>query len=201
VTIFLVRHGETACNAARVVQPADASLSSLGLAQAEQLGRRLSREGVRRIRSSDLVRARETASRVAQACEVPVELDPDLRERSFGALRGTAYADLAEDIFAPEYCPPEGESWATFHARVRLAWNAAVRVAHDGDGPLVVVTHGLVCYAILGGGLVEAPGWVPTMRFANASVTVVDGPPPGRARLVDCTAHLRSETDRSGVDV
>jgi broad specificity phosphatase PhoE len=199
VTIFLVRHGETACNAARVVQPADASLSPRGVAQAEQLGRRLAREGARRIRSSDLLRARQTAAVVAQACGAPVELDPALQERSFGALRGTAYADLAEDIFAPDYEPPDGESWAAFHVRVRGAWNAALRVAATGDGPLVVVTHGLVCYAILAGGLVEAPGWVPTMRFANASLTRIEGPAPGRARLIDCTAHLRTVTGDSGV--
>ena len=41
MTILLIRHGETALNAARIVQPADTPLSERGIAQARALARRL----------------------------------------------------------------------------------------------------------------------------------------------------------------
>jgi broad specificity phosphatase PhoE len=193
VPIFLVRHGETVCNAARIVQPADAALSAKGIEQAERVARRLAEEGIGGIRSSDLPRASETARRIAVATGLTVAADEGLRERNYGAVRGTPYASLDVDIFGPDYRPPGGETWAAFHDRVDSAWSRAVDAAAQMDRPLVVVTHGLVCYSVLSQGLVAAPGWRPTMHFANASVTIIDGPPAWRARVIDSTAHLRPE--------
>ena len=63
MAILLVRHGETALNAARVMQPPDTALSARGVAQAQALGRRLAlRGGVGAILSSDLPRALDTAA-------------------------------------------------------------------------------------------------------------------------------------------
>ncbi|MBC8056958.1 MAG: histidine phosphatase family protein, partial [Rhizobiales bacterium] len=41
MTLLLIRHGETALNVARVLQPAETPLSARGAAQAEALGQRL----------------------------------------------------------------------------------------------------------------------------------------------------------------
>ncbi len=76
--------------------------------------------------SSDLRRAVETAEVIAQATGAPLELDPGLRERDFGDVRGTAYAALTEDIFGPDYAPPNGETWAAFHLRVDAAWRGVL---------------------------------------------------------------------------
>ncbi len=46
MAIFIVRHGETASNAARVVQTPETPLSDLGMAQARRLSRRLAELGV-----------------------------------------------------------------------------------------------------------------------------------------------------------
>ena len=66
MTLLLIRHGETALNAARVMQPADTPLSERGLAQAEALGRRMKTAGLAAIVSSDLPRAWQTAQAIAQ---------------------------------------------------------------------------------------------------------------------------------------
>src|ERR1041385_8706979 len=65
VAIFLVRHGETIGNAARIVQLPDAPLSPAGILQADALARRLASAGIVRIRTSDLMRARTTAAALA----------------------------------------------------------------------------------------------------------------------------------------
>src|SRR5439155_11688440 len=83
-TVFLIRHGETMGNAARIVQLPDAALSPRGVAEAERLARRLSTLGVARILASDLPRAMTTAEHVRGATGAPLDLDPLLQERNFG---------------------------------------------------------------------------------------------------------------------
>ena len=61
--LFLIRHGETEGNALRILQHPDIPLSSRGIAQAERLARRLAREGITRIVSSDYARAMTTAEK------------------------------------------------------------------------------------------------------------------------------------------
>ncbi len=75
MAIFLIRHGETLGNAARVVQRPDNPLSPRGVAQAERLARRLTHEGIARILSSDLARAAMTAEHLRRATGAPVAHD------------------------------------------------------------------------------------------------------------------------------
>ena len=188
--IFLVRHGETAGNAARIVQRPDIPLSPRGIAQAERLARRLVREGLARILSSDLLRARQTAEVLQRATGAPLAFEPLLHERNFGDVRGTAYADLGFDMFAPDYAPPNGETWPVFHVRVDRAWERVQAVAAATDGNLAVVTHGLVCRSLAGRHLELPDGVLVPERWENASMTVVDCPAPWRVTLLNCVAHL-----------
>lgn len=194
-TIFLIRHGETAGNAARIVQLPDAALSPRGVAQAERLAQRLAAMGIARILASDLVRATATAEPVHRATSAPLELDPLLQERNFGDIRGTAYDDLGFDLFAPAYAPPGGESWETFHARVDRAWALIQARAAETHGHLAVVTHGLVCRSLAARHLRLPPGEEVPERWENTSLTILDGPGPWRVRLLNCVAHLDGLAD------
>jgi len=189
-TIFLIRHGETVGNAARIVQLPDAPLSPRGVAQAERLARRLARAGIALILSSDLARALTTADHLRRATGARVEVDPLLQERNFGVLRGTPYAQLDFDLFAPDYAPPGGESWPTFHTRVDRAWHAITARASEVDGALAVVTHGLVCRSLAARHVVLPAGEAAPERWENTSVTIVDGRTPWRVRLLNCVVHL-----------
>lgn len=188
--IFLIRHGETAGNASRIVQLPDSPLSSRGVEQAERLARRLAREGIARIVSSDLARAATTAECLRRATSVPLLFEPLLHERNFGDLRGTPYAALGFDMFAPDYAPPSGESWPEFHARVDRAWARVQALAAATDGHLAVVTHGLVCRSLAARHLILPEGEPVPQRWENTSVTTVDCPAPWRVRLLNCIAHL-----------
>lgn len=202
--ILLIRHGETPGNATRVVQTPETPLSERGLAQATRLARRLAEMGVARIVSSDLARAVMTAERIAEAAGLPVELDPLLQERNFGDLRGTAYAELESDPFAPGYQPPRGESWPAFHARVDRAWHRVCAAASQAHGPLVVVTHGLVCHSIVSrcvepvarAAVSSPPGagfGAGVLGFGNTALTELEGPAPWRVLRLACTEHLDAE--------
>lgn len=198
MAILIIRHGETAGNANRVIQLPDTPLSERGLAQAARLGARLESSAVRGILASDYARARMTAERVAAATGLPIESEPLLRERNLGDLRGTSYDDLGLDPFAPGYTPPAGESWEVFHARVDDAWSRIRAVAAATEGDLAVVTHGLVIYSLILRHLELPSGLTPTPGFGNTSVTVTDPAPPWRIRLLNCTAHLDADSDDPG---
>ena len=109
MAIYLIRHGETAGNATRVVQVPEIPLSPNGIHQARRLARRLAGEGIGQILSSDLARAAMTAEAVAETTGAPIRYDALLHERNFGDVRGTPYAELSVDLFAPDYDPPGGE--------------------------------------------------------------------------------------------
>jgi probable phosphoglycerate mutase len=209
MAIYLIRHGETAGNRARVVQTPDIPLSDRGIAQARLLGERLRDVGITRIVASDMARARMTAEPIEEATGVPLQLDPDLQERNFGDHRGTPYEKLVEqgiELFAPDHAPPNGETWEAFHARVDRAWESARRLASVETGHLAVVTHGLVCHSITAR-LAELPESVahesfgrdgPPIRFGNTSVSFLDGPDPWHFELFACTAHLEGAVADDG---
>jgi broad specificity phosphatase PhoE len=188
--LLLIRHGETVGNAARIVQRPDSPLSPRGAVQAERLARRLAGEGIVRIVSSDLARAAATAEHLHRATNAPVAFEPLLQERNFGDLRGTPYAELRLDPFAPDYAPPNGETWPVFHARVDRAWARVQALAAATRGTLAVVTHGLVCRSLVGRHLVLTGGQTAPESWGNTALTIVEGPAPWRVRLLNCVAHL-----------
>ncbi|HEX8112855.1 MAG TPA: histidine phosphatase family protein, partial [Kofleriaceae bacterium] len=194
MSILLIRHGETAANAARIMQRPDVPLSARGIRQAAQLAERLFALGFAHVLCSDLVRARMTAAPLA-ARGHEIEGTPLLQERNFGDLRGTPYAQLTEDPFAPGFVPPGGESVEVFHRRVVQAFALIVERRRALSGALVVVTHGLVCGALLRNHARAAA--VPD-GFANAGLTVLDPDPPFEARLINCTQHLVAELGDTG---
>ena len=198
MSIYLIRHGETPSNAARILQTAGMPLSQRGIAQARQLARRLSDAGIKRILSSDLRRAEMTARAIHDTTEASIQFESLLQERNFGDLRGTAYDDLEEDPFGADFVPPAGESWQTFHERVDKAWEQVRQSAANIGGNLAVVTHGLVCRSII-----ERHAQVPAellqdapMQFHNTSLTVIAASAPWQVETLACIAHL--ETGESG---
>ncbi len=193
MAILLIRHGETPSNAARVIQTPETPLSERGREQAERLARRLRGEGVAHILSSDLSRAVETSEALRAATGVRLELEPLLQERNFGDLRGTPYAELAQDLFGPEFYPPGGESWEVFHRRVDTAWDRVREIATATRGNLAVVTHGLVCHSLVSRHLANPAVHPELTGFANTALTIVEASPPWRVRLLACTAHLEAE--------
>ncbi len=204
VSIFLIRHGETDGNKHGIVQKPEVPLNEHGQEQARRLARRLRGQGIARILSSDLARANMTAEALSAEIGVAVELEPLLQERNFGDLRGRAYASFDEDPMGPNYIPPGGESWETFYDRAAVAWRRVVEVASSTEGALAVTTHGLVCHAIAQDHLtIEPPLWPPE-RWGNTSVTIIDGEPPWRVEVLNCTVHLDDQaaddqSSRSGL--
>lgn len=190
MSIFLIRHGETALNAARVMQPADTPLSALGLRQADALARRLAGAGLAAIVSSDLPRAWRTAEAIAATTGLSITASPLLHERNFGDLRGQPHDSLGFDPLTMEAAPAGGESAATFAQRVADAFALIVQMRAALPGPLAVVTHGLLIRTLLEAHAQLPPDGAPLPRIGNTALSIISAQPPHAVALLDCTSHL-----------
>lgn len=190
MTTYIIRHGETTLNAAKVFQHPDTPLSERGMAQAERVSQRVAELGVDAIVASDYTRAQMTAEALKKQTGVPIVLETSLRERNFGDLRGRAHADLDFDAHGADYKPQNGESWDDFYARVETSWAYIKKAAAETDGNLAVVTHGLVCMALAERHLGLVRGKDMPEHWPNTALTIIDSEPPYRVQLAGCGAHL-----------
>ncbi|WP_336633161.1 MULTISPECIES: histidine phosphatase family protein [unclassified Microbacterium] len=178
-TLLLVRHGETDWNAARRIQGStDIPLNETGRAQARETAALLTARfaGERPVVvSSDLSRARETASIVAAALGVDEpHTYPGLRERAYGQAEGltdTEYRELYGDFGQDNV--PDAETNGHLRTRAVSAVRRVVREARrlhaPVDVPVIAVTHG----GLIGQLIRHASGDTLPLageRLANASV-------------------------------
>jgi 2,3-bisphosphoglycerate-dependent phosphoglycerate mutase len=148
--VWLVRHAESAWNEGALVQgqaSAAPGLTTAGAAQARLLAEALAGCGAGAVFSSDLPRAIETATPIAERLGVTVRTDRRLRERSFGRFEGGPSSALdpaaigwVEGGIDLDARPEGGESVREVYARA-ADWVDAVR--SDPPAPvLVAVAHG-----------------------------------------------------------
>ena len=191
--IYLIRHGETVLNAARVIQHPETPLSERGFDQARQLGERMRNTPLTAILTSDYARAHATAEAVHATTGAPLVVRTSLRERNLGSYRGVAFSDLTVDPFARDHHPPEGESWEQFYSRVDRAWKDVCEFSEGASGDFAVVTHALVCRALVDRCVPVPEALRPAeVRFGNTAVTCIEGP-PWAVSLLACTAHLSAD--------
>ena len=217
LTLILTRHGLTPRSdpEQHLGQKIDIELSPAGQAQAVALAVRLDHVRFERIYTSPLVRARETASIIAQRSPgTPmIEADPRLREMDYGHWEGLTYAQIdARDLAErqawetdPARIPcPGGESGDDVAARVNsflmdlLAAQEATPAEDPAmERPVLVVAHSslnriLVCVALgiaireFRLRLQQSQANLTALRFEHGS-----GPGDARLILLNDLAHLR----------
>lgn len=156
-SIALVRHGETAWNAAgRYQGRVDLPLNERGREQAVAAGRALAEEGRwEAVVSSPLLRARETARAIADRVGLAdVLVEDGLIERSFGDAEGMSMAEAHARW--PQGDLPGAEPEAAVAARALVAWG---RLALPGRRT-IVVCHVAVIRALMRGIGAADPGHV-----------------------------------------
>ncbi|XP_050822411.1 fructose-2,6-bisphosphatase TIGAR isoform X2 [Gopherus flavomarginatus] len=110
--LTIVRHGETRYNKDKILQGqgVDEPLSATGFRQADAAGIFLSNVKFTHVFSSDLLRAKQTASTIIgknKFCkDIVIQYDARLRERKYGIAEGRPLSDLkAMANAAGEQCP------------------------------------------------------------------------------------------------
>ena len=107
--ILLARHGTAAAPRGVAIGWTDVELTEAGRRQAEALAERLAASALERVYSSDLRRALETASIVADRQGLPVHATPELRELvTFMHLAHPHRRDGPERWLPKPHVPPRG---------------------------------------------------------------------------------------------
>jgi probable phosphoglycerate mutase len=200
MSIYLIRHGQTNGNRDRIVQMPDTPLSELGHQQAEQLAQRFQNIPIATIICSDYLRTQQTAAPLHALKHSTFSLQPLLRERSFGDLRGKAYDEIDTDFFAESYSPPNGETHQQFVERVNMAWEFILSTYHKIQGNIVVMTHGLVLRELITQHLIVDEGMPSLSDFQNTCITQVNGTDT-KTVLRLCDANHLHKSSASGAKV
>jgi probable phosphoglycerate mutase len=181
-TILLARHGETDWNrAGRWQGHNDQPLNDLGQAQARALAAHLAGTTVDLLYSSDLVRARQTASAVEAATGLEARIEPELREVDVGEWVGCNREE------ARERDPAWYRRWAdgvvegyrggeTYEELQRRSVHAFEGILDAAEGrTAVVVCHGGNIRAIVSHvvGLSAAERWR-VAGVSNCSLTAIE---------------------------
>lgn len=157
--IYLLRHGETESNVARIYQGrGDSPLTQNGIMMTEELAEYLKGLDFKGIYCSDLSRGVETAKIIAKFHQVSPTLLPDLRERNYGVWEGLTFKEIAErygDVYETWQHNPaeaniaEAETLEELQARALRAL-AVILEKHPGqEGNICIVGHGGVNRSIM----------------------------------------------------
>ncbi len=178
--LLLVRHGESAANAAGVlVGRRDSPLTDHGREQVGRLARVIARRNVARVVTSPLTRARDTAS--ALGLDVPVEIDERWIEVDYGDYEGRALTDVPGEQWRrwrndTTFRPPGGESLAEVGVRVRAACDDLFAAPDSGaraEADVVVVSHVSPIKAAVAWALCAPDDLAWQLRLSTASLTRV----------------------------
>ncbi len=109
--------------------------------------------------ASPLSRAHVTAQIVAEVLRLPVALDEELREVSFGAKEGHPMADWFQTWVDGDFTPEGAESFPELRVRAVRAINRCL----TNPAPVLIVAHGALFRALR-----AEMGLEPNIRMPNA---------------------------------
>lgn len=201
--VVIIRHGQSQGNAeGRFGGHTDTPLSPRGRRQAKATARALAAEKFDAIYSSDLPRAIETATPLAQLTGAPLETTDALRERSVGVMEGLTFEEAAEQH--PEqyqallrrdfdHVLAGGESYRQTLDRASRKLDEAI-AQHQGRRIALFAHTGTICILILHiMGALDAPELKPVwIATANCGIARFDLRDDGfvRCLALNDTRHL-----------
>ena len=199
VKLFVIRHGETPwTHERRFTGARDIPMAPGGHAQAEAVARTLAGEKLVAVYASPLDRTRSTAEIVAKPHQLPVQVDPALREMAYGRWEGRQRDEIVAE---------DPDAWRTWrespHALVAHGGEALpevaarvadfvhrVRVAHDGQ-TIAVVTHAIVIRLLVLSALGLGPDRLWSVDASPAGISELDlGTEWSSVHRMNTLAHL-----------
>jgi broad specificity phosphatase PhoE len=177
MNIYLIRHGEKEEDSKNIET---LGLTQKGLKQADLLGQRLSRYGIEKIYSSDMVRAIQTSNKINEYLNVEIIIRNELREIDMGECQN-GWDNMQERF--PEFMEafskheidipyPKGECGKDVWERSIKVINEIVSTKYEN---VAVVAHGGTIRALLSGflGLGQERRFLIGAPFENCSISIV----------------------------
>ncbi len=196
VRLILVRHGESEGNRDRTfTQSPEVPLTEIGHRQAQDAAERIRhRHAPQRIVSSPYRRAHQTAEIIARAIGLGIELEPELREQSFGVFAGKPYTALLADASYHEgprwaWRPEGGESLVDVAGRAVPAVKRIVARAEENE--IVIVSHGGVMLAICAH---VNGGWEGVPVSPNCGIVIIEIE-SGRWQIAESSSRPREHLE------
>lgn len=201
--LVMLRHGQTDYNlGSRMQGQLDTDLSELGRAQAVAAAEVLGKLQPLLIVSSDLRRAFDTATRLAEQTGIQVRVDPRLRETHLGDWQGMTHTQIDAEVPGARLAWREDATWAPHsgESRVDVAARSVPLVAElvagvpewgsahsaEPERPIVLVAHGGLI-AALSAALLDLPvaNWPILGGMGNCSWVQLSGHPTGSVDPTD----------------
>ena len=209
--IYLIRHGQTDWNIQGKIQGShDIPLNETGREQARLLAIGMASRPVRKIFSSTLKRAVETARMIGESQSVDIYLAPGLMEVEFGKWEGMTWDEIKEQ-YPAEYerwnlnpvdvAPPGGETQADVLKRVASSIEAVMGMT-DKREDIAIVTHGATMAYIVAYLMRNHPE-ESEIIVENASITTINyNPLTDDYMLLDAndTSHLKEACESKSAD-
>ncbi len=149
--LCLIRHGQTDWNLeGRYQGQSDVPLNENGHEQAKSLIEKLKEQTFSAVYSSDLMRAQQTAAPIAKMLDIPIQIEPRLREINQGEWEGVLVDDIKaryaeiwskRTVDPANVRPPGGETVREVANRVYAALDEIARIFPTDQ--VIVVSHGL----------------------------------------------------------
>ena len=156
-SLYLVRHGQTAWNKEEIFRGrTDVPLDKTGFKQAELAGEYFKRMEIHGIYSSPLLRAWETAQKIAQFHNLKVEPLKGILDMSFGDWEGHSHQEIRKIdsetyrqwVESPQLVRlPGGESLDDVRSRAMGALEGVIQ-KHQ-EKAIILVSHRVVCKVLI----------------------------------------------------
>ena len=201
--LYLIRHGQSAGNAeGRFGGHGPTPLSELGVQQADKTAKVMAKEGIDAIYSSDLLRAVQTATPLAELLGLRVRKSEAFRERHVGVLEGLTF-DESKQAFPKDYYAlvnrtvnhviTEGESYRQLLRRITAKLNEIMRL-HSGERIAIFSHTGAICFLTLHllGAIHRGTKQTPWIVTSNCGINRFELRSPRNVRVlaINDTRHL-----------
>lgn len=145
--VEVTEHGEdtkTEAGQENGIEPS--KLSEAGRKEAEELGQHLIDTGKKKVITSEVERAQETAKIAAEKANIPVETNPVLNTWNIGKYDGKPEGSFVEEAWTnkPNEAPEGGESFNDFTKRMEQAYQFVKSLPEDNH----VISHSKVMRAL-----------------------------------------------------
>jgi 2,3-bisphosphoglycerate-dependent phosphoglycerate mutase len=195
--LYLVRHGESAFNAAgRIQGQLDPPLSELGQRQGQALAAALATLPIEAVYCSPLQRAMQTAAPLAAELKLELRTLDGLKELNAGIFQGKTWPEVHDEFPAeaarwtsqdPDFRIPQGESRRELMSRGRAAFDT---IRECGCRQVAVVAHGGILAAALKA-MLEVPPQRNPFSFFNASISKLAWDGQVKLLTLNQIEHLR----------
>jgi len=197
--LIITRHGETEENVKEILMGnlLPGKLTDNGKDQAKKLAKRLSKEKIDIIYSSDLARASDTAKEVAKYHQgTPLKLTEEVQECNFGDFQGKSIQEVGTKKFLErlknfDFSPDGGESDKQMFIRAERFLGRIIK-EHPKDNVLVV-THEIFKKVLICFIMKKDSNYLKKMDImqnTSLSILEVDEDRNHKIHLINCTEHL-----------